>query len=115
VVSYTPTETTGVIRDTQPTATFSTDMKASTITKDNIKLQVYNKKKKKWVSVAHTVDYVAGTKTATITPSSSLLASKKYRVTITSKVQSSDGVALDQNAKTSGNQPKTWTFTTAST
>ena len=48
-------------------------------------------------------------------PDTRLAASKRYRVTITSKVLSSGGVALDQDASTSGNQPKTWTFTTGST
>jgi hypothetical protein len=115
VTSYTPTETTDVLSDTPLKATFSTDMDESTIIAKNLKLQVYNKKKKKWVSVAHTVGYDEGTKTATITPGSDLLASKKYRVTVTTNVLGSTGVALDQNEKTSGNQPKTWTFTTAST
>jgi hypothetical protein len=115
VASYTPTQTTGVPMNTYPTAAFSTDMDDSTITSANIKFEVYNKKKKKWISVAHTVSYDAGSRIATVTPGSSLAASKKYRVTITTDVKSSTGVALDQDDKTSGNQPKTWTFTTGST
>ena len=112
VVSYTPTETTGVPRSTQPTATFSTDMDERTITDTNIKFQVYNKKKKKWIGVAHTVSYDADSRTVKVTPSSTLAASKKYRVTITTNVKSSTGVALDQDGTTSGNQPKSWIFTT---
>jgi Tol biopolymer transport system component len=112
VESYTPTQTTGVPRNTKPTATFFTDMKASTITASNIQLQVYNKLKKRWVNVAHAVSYDEPRRTATVTPSSTLAASRKYRVTVTTNVQSSTGIALDQNATTSGNQPKVWTFTT---
>jgi hypothetical protein len=115
VANYTPTETTSVPRDTPLTATFSTKMDASTITPATIKFQVYNKKKKKWVGVDHAVEYKADTRTATVKPGSGLAASKRYRVTITTNVKSSAGVALDQNAKTSGNQPETWTFITAST
>ena len=36
----------GVPMGTQPTATFSTTMDASTVTASNIKCQIYNKKKK---------------------------------------------------------------------
>ena len=115
VVSYTPTETTGVPSNTQPTATFSTDMDETTITDTNIKFQVYNKKKKKWIGVAHTVSYDADSRTVKVTPDSTLAASKKYRVTVTTNVKSSTGVALDQDGTTSGNQPKTWIFTTGST
>jgi hypothetical protein len=88
------------------------------ITPANITLQVYikKKKKKKWVNVTHTVEYDAKSRTATVKPGSRLAAFKRYRVTITTSVKSSGGsVALDQDAKTSGNQPKTWTFITAST
>jgi hypothetical protein len=90
-------------------------MKVSTITATNVGLQVYNKKKKKWVNVDHTVGYDEDSRTVTVTPVSRLAASKRYRVTITTDVQSSTGVALDQSAATSGNQPKRWTFTTAGT
>jgi len=114
VVDYTPTQTTDVPRKVRPTATFSTDMKASTITAINIKFQVYSKMKKEWVSVANTVSYDATIRTATITPYSTLATSKRYRVTITTNVKSSTSVALDQDATTAGNQPKRWTFTTAS-
>lgn len=114
VVRYTPALTTGVSRKTRPTATFSTDMDPSTLTASAIKLQVYNKTKKKWISVAHTVSYDATSTRAKITPDAILAASKKYRVTITTTVKSSTGIALDQDATTSGNQPKKWTFTTKS-
>jgi hypothetical protein len=107
VASYTPTQTAGVPRNTQPKAIFSTDMDASTITSTNITFQVYNKKKKEWVSVAHTVSYDAPSRTAKVTPGSRLAASKQYRVTITTNVKSSTGGALDQDGTTSGNQPKT--------
>jgi Bacterial Ig-like domain len=89
-------------------------MNPFTITATNIKFEVYNSKMSRWDSVAHTVSYDATSKTATVTPGSSLAASKKYRVTITTNVQSVGGLALDQDANTSGNQPKSWTFTTGS-
>jgi hypothetical protein len=114
VVGYTPTQTTGVPRSIRPTATFSTNMDPSTITATNIKFEVYDTKRSKWVSVAHTVSYNATSKTATVIPGSTLAASKNYRVTVTTNVKSRVGVALDQNATTSGNQPKSWTFTTGS-
>jgi alpha-tubulin suppressor-like RCC1 family protein len=112
VTSHTPTQTTGVPRNTKPTATFSKEMNETTINATNIKFQVYNKKKKKWISVARTVSYDSTSKTATVTPGSTLLASKKYRVTVTTNVKDTSGTALDQNSTTSGNQPATWTFTT---
>jgi Bacterial Ig-like domain/FG-GAP-like repeat len=112
VVDYTPTQTTGVPRNTRPTATFSTDMDASTITTPNIKLQVYSKTKRKWVSLAHTVGYNAASRKATVRPGSTLAASQKYRVTVTTNVTSIAGMALDQSATSSGNQSKRWTFTT---
>jgi hypothetical protein len=112
VVSYTPTETTGVPRNIRPTATFSTNMDPSTITATNIKFEVYDTKKRAWVSVSRTVSYDATSKTATVSPGSTLAAAKNYRVTVTTNVKSSTGVALDQDVNTSGNQPKSWTFTT---
>ncbi len=114
VESYTPIETTDVARSIRPTATFSEEMNASTITASNIKFQVYNKKKKKWIGVAHGVTYDAPSRTATVTYETPLAALKKYRVTITANVRSSSGLALDQSDDISGNQPKVWTFTTGS-
>jgi len=112
VESYTPTQPSGVPRDTRPTATFSTYMDPSTINSRNIKFEVYSTKKKQWISVAHTVGYDAGSRRATVTPGSTLATSKKYRVTVTTTVLSSNGFNLDQNATASGDQPKRWTFTT---
>jgi hypothetical protein len=114
VVGYTPTQTTAVPRSIRPTATFSTNMDPSTITATNIKFEVYDTKRSRWVSVTHTVSYAATSKTATVIPGSTLAASKKYRVTVTTNVKSGVGVALDQDANTSGNQLKSWTFTTGS-
>ena len=112
VVSYAPTQTTGVPRNTRPTATFSTGVDVSTITPTNVLFQVYNKKKKKWTNVPRTVGYDVASKTATVVPDATLATAKKYRVTVTTRVKSSTGAALDQNATTPGNQPKSWTFTT---
>jgi Bacterial Ig-like domain len=120
VAKYTPTQTSGVPRNIRPTATFSANMDPSTITAANIKFQVYNTTMSRWVGVAHSVSYDANessltSKTATVIPSSTLAATRKYRVTVTTNVKSSTSVALDQNVTTSGNQPKVWTFTTGST
>ena len=112
IVRYTPTETNSVPRNIRPTATFSTNMNPSTITATNITFEVYDSTKRTWVSVSHTVSYDATSKTATVSPGSTLIASRQYRVTLTTNVKSSTGVALDQDVNTSGNQPKSWTFTT---
>jgi Bacterial Ig-like domain len=69
-------------------------------------------RKRKWTSVAHTVSYDAPNTKATVTPDATLAASRKYRVTVTTNVVSISGLALDQDAETSGNQPKSWSFTT---
>jgi hypothetical protein len=114
VVGYTPTQTTGVPRNIRPTVTFSSNMDPSTITATNIKFEVYDTKRSRWVSVAHTVSYDATSKTAMVIPGSTLAASKNYRVTVTTNVKSRVGVALDQDATIGGNQPKSWTFTTGS-
>jgi Bacterial Ig-like domain len=82
------------------------------ITATNIKFEVYDTKRRKWVSVPHTVSYDATSKTATVSPGSTLAASNQYRVTVTTNVKSSTGAALDQDVNTSGNQAKSWTFTT---
>ena len=44
-----------------------------------------------------------------------LAPSKTYKVTITTGAQDLSGKALDQNPSLSGNQPKTWSFTTVGT
>jgi hypothetical protein len=49
----------------------------------------------------------------TITPKKALAANTKYKATITTGVKDLADNALDQNSTTTGNQPKTWTFTTA--
>jgi Bacterial Ig-like domain len=112
VARYTPTEITSVPRNIRPTATFSTNMDPSTITTTNIKFKVYDTNTRAWVSVSHSVSYYATSKTVTVSPGSTLAASKQYRVTVTTNVKSSTGVSLDQDINTSGNQPKSWTFTT---
>jgi subtilisin family serine protease len=115
VIAYTPTRTTGVPRDTRPTATFyAISMDEATITATNIKLQVYKTRTKTWAEVAHTVDYDAISKKATVVPDTRLGASRRYRVTVTTRVKSSAGVALDQDYSIPGNQSKWWTFTTGS-
>ena len=47
--------------------------------------------------------------------STTLLATRtKYKAVVTTGAKDLAGNALDQNTTTSGNQPKTWTFTTGS-
>jgi Bacterial Ig-like domain len=53
VVGYTPTQTSDVPRSIRPTATFSVNMDPSTITASNIKFEVYDTKRRRWVSVTH--------------------------------------------------------------
>lgn len=106
---------TGVPRNPSITAPFSKDMAPSTLTATNVKFQVYNNRKNRWISVAHAVSYNETSKKAIVTPGSTLSASKKYRVIVTTNVKSSTGVALDQNSSVSGDQQKYWTFTTRRT
>jgi Bacterial Ig-like domain len=117
---------TDVMRNTDIAARFSEEIDPATLTSSavtlvmdpfsitatNIKFEVYDTKRRKWVSVPHTVSYDATSKTATVSPGSTLAASNQYRVTVTTNVTSRSGVALDQDATTSGNQPKSWMFTT---
>ena len=47
-----------------------------------------------------------------ITPNRTLAANTKYRAIVTTRVKDLAGNRLDQDPTTTGNQPKTWTFTT---
>lgn len=113
VKTWTPADTTGISTSTNPTVTFSTDMDRSTLTDANIKLQI--KTSKGWSNISHSVSYESSTKTATITPSAPLKASKKYRVLVTTKVEDTLGTALDQSRSTSGNQPFKFSFAPGTT
>ena len=62
--------------------------------------------------VAATVTYDPSTKTATLDPTNSLKRGATYKASVNLGAQDQAGNALDQNATTSGNQQKSWTFTT---
>ena len=90
LTSYTPAyQKTPVPTSTKPTVTFSYNMDQSTLTSANIKLQI--KTSDGWNDVDHAISYNSSTRTATVTPSARLKASKKYRVVVTSKVQDTLG------------------------
>ena len=81
------------------TATFNTTMNSGTINSTNFTL------KNGSTSVSATVSYNSGTRTATLTPTSSLAAGTTYTVTL-SGVHSSAGTTMPTT---------TWSFTTAGT
>ena len=99
---------TGVLRSVTPTATFNTYLDPATVDDTtNIKLQRWNSRKKKWVSVAFTPSYDQDTKTLKVTPASILGSSKRYRVTLRTGITSLDGTPLASEYR--------WTFRTGST
>lgn len=85
---------TGVSRTIKPTVTFSTDLKADTVNPQNVKMQVYNAKKKRWVTVPSTPSYAD--KVVTVTPANSLGSQKKYRVVLKTGIKSSTDDALEK-------------------
>jgi hypothetical protein len=95
---------TEVDKTIQPKATFNTDLDASTVNAQNVRLEVYNSTKQKWVSVTSTPSYDQDTKTITVTPAKSLGSQKDYRVTLSTGIESSTGGKLAS--------PYSWTFTT---
>jgi hypothetical protein len=105
----------GVARSTSITATFSDRMDESTLTAQFLKL--VNTATGKRVNNA-AISYDDATTTLTLDPfgtSTTLLAkSTRYKVTIATGVKNRAGISFDQNPGTSGNQPKSWTFTTGS-
>jgi hypothetical protein len=112
---------TGVARDTNVSASFSEEMAPTSITNltthvsKTFKLQMYNKKKKKWVAIPATVDVSNGDTTATLDPYGAtegtsvekpLGANKKFRATITKGVTDAQGNPLAKSF--------VWTFKTGS-
>ncbi len=108
---------TNVLRDTNVSASFSEEMAPTSITNltthvsKTFKLQMYNKKKKKWVAVPAAVDVTNNT-TAILDPYGAtegtterlLPANKKFRATITTGVTDAQGNPIAKNF--------VWTFTT---
>ena len=105
----------GVGRAADITVTFSDRMDESTLTTQGLKL-VNTATGKRVNSVA--VRYDDATRTLELDPFGSsvtpLAKNTKYRVTISTSVKNRAGSPLDQNPGVSGNQPKSWTFTTGS-
>jgi hypothetical protein len=104
---------TQVQRNTAVSATFSEAMKAASIvrfdnTSTTFKLQMYNKKTKKWKTIPATVALSNGNTTVTLDPfgptGTLLAANKKFRATITTGAQDAAGNPLAK--------PFVWTFTT---
>src|SRR5215212_52710 len=63
--------------------------------------------------VTGVVTYDSATKKATLNPDNDLDYSTTYTATVTTGAQDVVDNALDQDSGAAGNQPKTWTFTTA--
>jgi large repetitive protein len=119
--SLTPAKgATGVSRTTNVSATFSEEMAPTSIANltthvsKTFKLQMYNKKKKKWMAVPATVDVTNSNTTAVLDPYGAtegatekpLAASKKFKATITTGVTDAQGNAIAKNF--------VWTFNTGS-
>jgi len=111
---------TGVSRTTMVSASFSEEMAPTSIANltthvsRTFKLQMYNKKKKKWVAIPARVEVSNNTTTATLDPygltegatEKPLGANKKFRATLTTGVTDADGNPLAKSF--------VWTFKTGS-
>jgi hypothetical protein len=102
--------TTGIATTANVIATFSEEMKASSIntpatTFKLVKLNTDGTTTK----VTANVSYVAATKQATLDPASNL-SSGTYKATVTTGAQDLAGNALDQKPNIAGNQSKSWKF-----
>lgn len=88
-----------------PTVTFNTELDASTVNTQNVRLEVYNTKNQKWAPVTSTPSFYQDTKTIAVTPAKSLGSQKEYRVTLSTSIKSSTGEVLTS--------PYDWSLTTA--
>jgi hypothetical protein len=82
---------TGVARTTKPKVRFDTDLDLATVNTQNVKLQVYKAKLRKYVTVSSTPSYA--NKVITVTPTNALGSLKRYRVVLSTNITSS----TDQN------------------
>lgn len=96
-----------VSRKADITATFSEQVRPSTVNRDT----VYLVRAGTTTKIRARVSYSSSLQRATLNPSSALRAGTKYRVYVTTRVKDLAGNRLDQKP-TSGRQAKTWTFTT---
>ena len=104
----------GVTRTTDVSATFSEEMDANTLSPTTFKLQQYNKKTRKWKTIAATLSMSPDNKTATLDPKGAsetaetgeipLAANKKFRGFITTGAKDLAGTPLASRF--------IWTFTT---
>jgi hypothetical protein len=123
VTSVAPTDgASGVAIGTNVDATFSEDMDATTTDGDpsTIDGSTFTLTKPDGPDadtnpdpVTGVVTYDSATKKATLNPDNDLDYSTTYTATVTTGAQDVVGTALDQDSGAAGNQPKTWTFTTA--
>ena len=123
VTSVAPTDgASGVAIGTNVDATFSEDMDATTTDGDpsTIDGSTFTLTKPDGPDadtnpdpVTGVVTYDSATKKATLNPDNDLDYSTTYTATVTTGAQDVVGNALDQDSGAAGNQPKTWTFTTA--
>jgi hypothetical protein len=90
------------------TATFSEDMRASTINGQTFKLFRNGSTTK----VGASVSYSAGTDRATLKPTNSLQRGDTYKAVVSTGAKDLAGNQLDQNSNLSGLQQKVWIFTT---
>ena len=94
-----------VAKTTHPKATFDQQLDQTTLNTDNVKLEVYNDTRKKWVAVStNAPTYDQDSKTITVNPSTDLGSQKRYRVILSTGIKSVSGTALEQ--------PYIWSFMT---
>jgi hypothetical protein len=98
---------TGVAPTVNLKATFSEDMRASTINKSTFKLS----KKGSTTKIAAAVSYLAATDKATLNPTKALRKGATYKAVVTSGAKDAAGNPLDQNTTKAGLQQKQWVFT----
>ncbi|CUR62490.1 exported hypothetical protein [metagenome] len=99
---------TRVSRSASIKVTFSTKIRAATLTRASVRLQ----RKGKAVRVPMRMSYDAQRARLTLTPKSRLRPGTTYRVVVTSKVRDTLGNALDQDPDKPGIQRASWTFRT---
>jgi hypothetical protein len=113
VISTSPANnTSGIDQTANVTATFSEEMKASSIITPatTFKLVKLNSDGTTTKVMAN-VRYDAATKKAILDPASNLSSGRTYKATVTTGAQDLAGNALDQKPIIAGNQSKSWKFT----
>jgi hypothetical protein len=88
--------------------TFSTKVRARSLTKGSVRLHRKGSKAR----VPARLSYDPGRRRVTLVPRKRLQAGTRYRVVVTSKVRDTFGNRLDQDPEKPGIQQATWTFRT---